>query len=81
MIKKPAKLGYLTTLKRRHSPGRLSRKRYLCQASARIGDLEELKALRTKDSPWDVWTCTSAARGGHLEVLKWARLRSCPWDE
>ena len=85
-IKKPnedeaVQKGYLSTLKHMHSVGRLSHKGHLCAAAARCGDLEELKALRADDCPWDEGTCAYAAEGGHLEVLKWARENGCPWNE
>jgi hypothetical protein len=43
--------------------------------------LQELKALRADEWPWDAWTCAYAAKGGHLEVLKWARENGCPWEQ
>ena len=53
----------------------------LCAAAARVGDLEELKALRRAEIfPWNTLTCMRAAKGGHLEILKWARENDCPWD-
>ena len=61
--------------------GRLSRQELLCQAAARSGQLEELKALRADGWPWDEWTCSNAAKGGHFEMLQWARANGCPWDE
>ena len=75
-------LGFLTTLRRMHSRGRLkSAHRYmLCNAAAVSGQFEELKALRAKNWPWNEKTCEHAAKGGHLEVLKWARETKCPWD-
>ena len=73
--------GYLSTLKCLRRRGRLSDQCLLCAAAARIGDLEELKALRAENFPWDEETCACAAEGGHLEVLKWARANGCPWDE
>jgi len=72
--------GYLSTLKCLRRRGRLSDERLLCAAAARIGDLEELKALRAENFPWGERTCKFAAEGGHLEVLKWARENDCPWD-
>ena len=73
--------GYVSTLKCLRRRGRLSDECLLCAAAARVGDLEELKALRAENFPWDEVTCTRAAGGGHLEVLKWARENDCPWDE
>ena len=61
--------GYLSTLKCLRRRGRLSDERLLCAVAARVGDLEELKALRAENFPWDKKTCAWAARGGHLEVL------------
>ena len=72
--------GYLSTLKCLRRRGRLSDERLLCAAAARSGDLEELKALRAENFPWDWYTCAKAAKGGHLEVLKWARKNGCPWN-
>jgi hypothetical protein len=77
--------GCLTTLKCLHRRGRVKKKSRLCAAAARIGDLEELKALRRESGeggsfPWDEETCAFAAWGGHLEVLKWAHSHGCPWD-
>ena len=86
-VKKPsgyeeaAKKGYLRYLKHMHSRGRLSDTRLLCAAAAASGQLEELKALRAENFPWDWRTCAYAAEGGHLDVLKWARENECPWDE
>ena len=76
-----ADLGYVSLLKDRHRRGVLRDKTFLCAAAARKGDLEELKALRADEWPWNERTCTWAARGGHLEVLKWARANNCPWSE
>jgi len=74
-----AKRGYLTTRKCLRRRGRLRNECLLCAAAARSGQLEELKALRAEDLPWNTWTCAYAARGGHLEVLKWAHENGCPW--
>ena len=38
--------------------------------------LEELKALRAENFPWDWRTCAGAAGGGHLGTLQWARARA-----
>ena len=75
-------LGYVSLLKDRHSRGvlRESEGWRLCAAAARNGDLEELKALRADEWPWDERTCAYAAKGGHLDVLKWTRDNGCPWD-
>jgi len=73
-------LGNVSLLKDRHSRGVLRNKCLLCAAAARSGQLEELKALRAKNFPWDRETCACAAGGGHFEVLKWARENGCPWD-
>ena len=75
-----AHLGHVSLLKDRHRRGVLEDERITCAAAARKGDLEELKALRADEWPWDTRTCLFAARGGHLEVLKWARENGCPWD-
>ena len=74
-------LGYVSLLKDRHSRGLLEDEYLVCGAAARSGQLEELKALRAKNFPWDWRTCAYAAKGGHLEVLQWARANGCPWDE
>jgi hypothetical protein len=73
-------LGYVSLLKDRHSRGLLSAYRYHfpCTAAARNGDLQELKALRADEWPWNQWTCAHAAKGGHLEVLKWAARERLP---
>ena len=73
--------GYLSLLKDRHTRGVLQIDRYLCEAAARSGQLEELKSFRAKNFPWTQRTCALAAEGGHLEILKWARENDCPWDE
>ena len=73
-------LGNVSLLKDRHTRGVLQNKSLLCAAAARSGQLEELKALRAKNFPWDGLICTNAAKGGHLEVLKWARANDCPLD-
>ena len=75
-----ANLGHLSLLKDRHTRGVLKSKRYLCEAAARSGQLEELKAFRAKNFPWNRCTCAGAAQRGHLEVLQWARANGCPWD-
>jgi hypothetical protein len=53
----------MSALQRRQRQGRLSRREYLCEAAARSGQLEELKALHENDIPWDTMTCWAAARG------------------
>ena len=78
---KSVRLGCLSALQRLQRGGRLSRQELLCQAAARSGQLEELKALRADGCPWNNWTCLAAAKGGHLEVLQWARANGCPWNE
>ena len=72
--------GFLSTVKHMYARGRLSRVTFLCAAAAGSGQLEELKALRAENFPWNEWTCTIAARRGHLDVLMWARENDCPWD-
>jgi hypothetical protein len=74
------KLGCLSALKRLQRGVRLSRQQFLYQAAASSGQLEELKALRENDTPWDTDTCWRAAAGGHLEVMQWARENGCPWN-
>ena len=74
------RLGCLSALQRLQRQGRLSRREFLCQAAARSGQLEELKALRENDTPWDTDTCWRAAAGGHLEVMQWAHAIAAPWD-
>ena len=75
-----AQLGRLSVLKRLQRRGHLTCEEYLCQAAARSGQLEELKALRADGWPWNEYTCYYAAKGGHLKVLQWARVNGCPWD-
>ena len=58
-----ANLGCLSALKRLQRRGCLSHREYLCEAAARSGQLEELKALHENDIPWDTMTCWAAARG------------------
>ena len=76
-----AALGCLSALQRLQRRGRLTRRDHFCQAAARVGNLEELKALRANGTPWDADTCAFAARRGYLEVLQWAHANGCPWDE
>ena len=45
--------GYLSLLKDRHTRGVLQIDRYLCEAAARSGQLEELKSFRAKNFPVD----------------------------
>ena len=45
-------------------------KRFASPATARSGQLEEFKALRSNGCPWDRMTCMFAAMNGHLEVLQ-----------
>ena len=78
---KARELGCLSALQRLQRGGRLSRQEYLCEAAARGGNLEALKLLRDKDTPWDAETCAGAAQSGHLEVLQWLRANGCPWKE
>jgi hypothetical protein len=73
-------LGYVSLLKDRHSRGLLEDECLVCGAAAKSGQLEELKALRAKNFPWNLCTCLLAASGGHLETLKWARENGCPWN-
>ena len=75
-----AHLGHVSLLKDRHRRGVLKHRCLTCAAAARKGDVEELKALRADEWPWNWWTCAYAAEGGHLETLKWARESGCPWD-
>ena len=72
--------GCLTTLRCLQRQGRLERKEHLCQAAARSGQIEEMKALHVENCPWDEETCAQAAYGGHLQVLQWARANGCPWN-
>ena len=72
--------GCSTKLRCLQRQGRLSRKENLCQAAARSGQFEELKALHAENCPWDEETCTGAVEGGHLEVLRWARANGYWWD-
>ncbi|MDA9097840.1 ankyrin repeat domain-containing protein [bacterium] len=82
-------------MQRRKRQSHLSHLKYLCQAAARSGQLEELKVLLANDAPrilprsawtpgcdpWTVDTCSAAARGGHLEVLQWLRSgAACSWN-
>ena len=76
-----ANLGHVSLLKDRYTRGVLKNECLTCAAAARKGDVEELKALRADEWPWDTRTCAYAAKGGHLEVLKWARANDCPWHE
>ena len=78
--KRAVELGCVSAVQRMQRQGRLSRQELLCQAAARSGQLEELKALRADGWPWDDGTCAVAARGRHLEVLQWARANGCPWN-
>ena len=78
--KRAVELGCVSAVQRMQRQGRLSRQERLCQAAARSGQLEELKALRENDTPWDTDTCWRAAAGGHLEVMQWARENGCPWN-
>ena len=56
-------LGCLSALQRRQRQGRLSRQEYLCQAAARSGQLEELKALRENGTPWGISTTPQISHG------------------
>ena len=76
--KRAVELGCVSAVQRMQRQGRLSRQERLCQAAARSGQLEELKALRADGWPWDRDTCSAAALGGHLEVLQWLRENGCP---
>ena len=78
--KRAVELGCVSAVQRMQRQGRLSRQERLCQAAARSGQLEELKALRADSWPWDRDTCSAAALGGHLEVLQWAHANGCLWD-
>jgi hypothetical protein len=62
--------GCFSALRRVHRCDRLSREKYLCEAAARSGRLEELKALPSKKRSWVAETGEWAAFGDHLEVLK-----------
>ena len=76
-------LGNVSLLKDRHSRGLLKgvERRLIFAAAAINGDLEELKALRAANFPWDWSTCEYAALYGRLALLKWLRENSYPWDE
>ena len=54
--KRAVELGCLSAVRRLQRGGRLSRQERLCQAAARGGHLEELKALRADGCPWDMNT-------------------------
>ena len=54
--KRALELGCLSAVRRLQRGGRLSRQERLCQAAARGGHLEELKALRADGCPWDMNT-------------------------
>jgi hypothetical protein len=71
--------GCLTTLRCLQRRGLLKYQESLCQSAARSGQLEELKALRAENYPWNAWACAFAAKGGHLRVLQWARENGCRW--
>jgi len=75
-----AHFGYLTTLRCYQRYRGLRNESRLCQAAARNGDLEALKALRDENVPWNELTCSYAALGGHFEVLKWLHEEGCDWD-
>jgi ribosomal protein S11 len=79
--KRAVNLGCLTAVQRLQRRGCLSRKEYLCEAAARSGQLEKLKALRADDTPWDAGTCLAAASGGHLNVLQWLLANGCQFGE
>ena len=81
--RKAEALGFLTTLRHMHSRGRLKSTDHdmLCNAAARSGQFEELKALRAENWPWSRMTCVKAANDGQLKILKWLRANGCPWDE
>ena len=81
--RKAEALGFLTTLRHMHSRGRLKSTDHdmLCNAAARSGQFEELKALRAENWPWSRLTCAKAANDGQLKILKWLRANGCPWDE
>ena len=79
--KRAVNLGCLSAVQRLQRRGCLSRKEYLCEAAARSGQLEKLKALRADDTPWDAGTCLAAASGGHLNVLQWLLANGCQFGE
>ena len=79
-VQKAVMIGCLSTLRRLHRCGRLSRKERLCEAAARTGQLEELKLLRADGCPWDAYTCAVAALGGLMELLQWLHANGCPRD-
>ena len=78
--KRAVELGCLSAVQRLQRRGLLSRQEYLCEAAARSGQLEKLKALRADETPWDMGTFFAAASGGHLDVLQWLRAIGCPWS-
>ena len=75
------KLLCLSALRRMKRRGKLGRDKYVCEVAAGLGALDELKALRQNDTPWNWRTCEAAARYGRLEVLQWARQNECPWSK
>ncbi len=82
--KEAVDFGCLSAVQRLERRGHLSRQEYLCQAAARGGHLEELKALRAVGCranccPWDHRATIMAAKGGHLELLQWEHANGCQW--
>ena len=73
-----ANLGCLSALQRLQRGGRLSRRERLCEAAARSGQLEELKALRADGWPWDEDTIGLARANGYDDVVIWAKANGAP---
>ena len=65
------KIGCLSALRRWQRRGQLSNanEKYMCEAAALSGQLEERKLLRENSWPWDEETCEWAESGRHNEIL------------
>ena len=52
--------------------------------AASYGDLEIMKWMKTKGSPWSACAFSRAAikcDGSNFEILEWLGINNCPWNE
>jgi len=59
---------------------RLKLRRKLCEASARVGNLQVLQMARKRHCWWGVSTFRGAMEKGHFDLFQWAYRAGCQWD-
>ena len=49
--------------------------------AAKLGHIETLKWIRSKNYIWNEEVCAAAAKSGHSSLLLWLHENDCPWNE